>query len=89
MGREACQKLFVTMISLLVGPSSHEEFQVDISGTTVTVVCPLPEEITWSPKGLEAQGNTYVKENHDSSPLNLSCTSGGKTIQMYLKARGE
>ncbi|XP_013042723.2 T-cell surface glycoprotein CD3 epsilon chain [Anser cygnoides] len=82
------------LLLCVVGTAAQEvtdeelkEFQVDISGTTVTVVCPLPEEITWSPKGLEAQGNTYVKENHDSSPLNLSCTSGDKTIQMYLKAR--
>ncbi|XP_040390268.1 T-cell surface glycoprotein CD3 epsilon chain [Cygnus olor] len=70
-----------------VSDEELRELQVDISGTTVTVVCPLPEDITWSPKSSEAQGNTYVKENHDSSPLNLTCTSGSDKIQMYLKAR--
>ncbi|KAM9175273.1 T-cell surface glycoprotein CD3 epsilon chain [Mergus octosetaceus] len=62
------------------------EFQVDISGTTVTVICPLPEPIRWSPSQ-DTESNVFIKKNHDSSPLNLTCTSGNKNIQMYLKAR--
>lgn len=89
VGRDACQKLFVMMISLLVGPSSHEELQVDISGTTVTVLCSLSETVEWRPTSPDTDGSVFIKKNHDSSPLNLTCTAGSRNIHMYLKARGE
>lgn len=89
VGRDACQKLFVMMISLLVGPSSHEELQVEISGTTVEVRCPSFETVQWKPKSPDTENDVFIKKNHDSSPLNLTCTAGNKDIHMYLKARGE
>lgn len=89
VGRDACQKLFVMMISLLVGPSSHEELQVEISGTTVKVRCSLSETVQWKPYSPDTEDTTFIKTNHDSSPLNLTCTADNKNIHMYLKARGE
>lgn len=89
VGRDACQKLFVMMISLLVGPASPEELQVEISGTTVKVTYPLPGTVQWSPDSPDTENNVFTKKNHDSSPLNLTCTADNKNIHMYLKARGE
>ncbi|XP_035202122.1 T-cell surface glycoprotein CD3 epsilon chain [Oxyura jamaicensis] len=70
-----------------VSDAEQREFQVYISGTTVTVSCPFPEPVTWSPKTSESGNNIYVIENHDSSPLNLSCTSNNEKVHMYLVAR--
>ena len=86
------QKLFVMLVSLLVGPSSNKEFLVEISGTTVTITCPLTEgSIVWELTGTKQASNErkYVIENHDSSPANVSCSSGDKKHEMYLNARGE
>lgn len=86
------QKLFVMLVSLLTGLPSNKEFLVEISGTTVTITCPLTEEpIVW--KSAETQVGSserkYVIENHDSFPANLSCSSGTKKYDLYLNARGE
>lgn len=87
------QKPFVMLVSLLVGPPSNKEFLVDISGTTVTITCPLPEEsdIAWEITGTNptSKERKYVIENHDSSPATVSCSSGGKKHEMYLNVRGE
>ncbi|NXK53215.1 CD3E protein, partial [Chauna torquata] len=67
-----------------------EEFLVEISGTTVTITCPLSEgNIKWEPilANSVTDERKYVISNHDSSPLNLSCSEGDKKHQMYLKAR--
>ncbi|KAM9216980.1 T-cell surface glycoprotein CD3 epsilon chain [Leptosomus discolor] len=67
------------------------EFLVEISGTTVTITCPLTEDnIVWEVTGtrLPFQERKYVIENHDSSPVNVSCSADGKKRhEMYLKAR--
>ncbi|KAF1616031.1 UNVERIFIED_CONTAM: T-cell surface glycoprotein CD3 epsilon chain, partial [Eudyptes robustus] len=84
------QKPFVMLVSLLVGPSSNKEFLVEISGTTVTITCPLTEsDIDWKPPGTKLADNNrkYIIENHDSSPINVSCSSGRKTYELYLNAR--
>ncbi|NXG76433.1 CD3E protein, partial [Baryphthengus martii] len=67
-----------------------KEFLVEISGTTVTITCPLTEDIvTWELTGTKPTSNErkYVIENHDSSPANVSCSSGAKKHEMYLNAR--
>ncbi|KAK2530359.1 Cd3e [Columba livia] len=69
----------------------QEEFLVEISGTTVTITCPLSEEsnIAWEITGTKptSRDRKYVIENHDSSPANVSCASGGKKHEMYLNVR--
>ncbi|NXR06469.1 CD3E protein, partial [Semnornis frantzii] len=87
---QAAQELLPMLLSLLIAPFSHGEFLVEISGTTVTITCPLPEDTTtWelsgSPSG--SPGGKYIIENHDSSPVNLTCSSGGQKYKMYLNAR--
>ncbi|NXN09948.1 CD3E protein, partial [Indicator maculatus] len=67
-----------------------EEFLVEISGTTVTITCPLDEESTsWELSGTKAAvtGGKYTIENHDSSPVNVTCASGAQKYAMYLNAR--
>lgn len=86
------QKLFVMLVSLLVGLPSNKEFLVEISGTTVTITCPSTEEpIVWQFAGTQSVSNErkYVIENHDSFPANLSCSSGTNNYNLYLNARGE
>ncbi|NXX52768.1 CD3E protein, partial [Scopus umbretta] len=67
----------------------EKEFLVEISGTTVTITCPISEEtIDWELNGEKSKNNTtYVKESHDSSPVNVSCSFGGTKREMYLNAR--
>lgn len=84
------------LVSLLVVPSSTKEFLVEISGTTVTITCPLTEEsVTWrkAETQLDDKERKYVIENHDSSPATLSCSAGAgagaRTYAIFLKARGE
>ncbi|NXT91407.1 CD3E protein, partial [Anhinga rufa] len=85
----SAQKPFVMLVSLLVGPSSNKEFLVEISGTTVTITCPLPEEtVEWQISDTKSTGvKKYVIENHNSSPATVKCSAGGKTSEMYLNAR--
>ncbi|KGL87719.1 T-cell surface glycoprotein CD3 epsilon chain, partial [Charadrius vociferus] len=67
-----------------------KEFLVEISGTMVTITCPLTEEtIAWKSTGTKPPSNErkYVIENHDSFPTNVSCWSGDKKYNMYLNAR--
>ncbi|KFO92323.1 T-cell surface glycoprotein CD3 epsilon chain, partial [Buceros rhinoceros silvestris] len=71
-----------------------KEFLVEISGTTVTITCPLSEEtITWkkAETQLDNKERKYVIENHDSSPASVSCSTGAgeaaRTYAMYLNAR--
>uniref|UniRef100_A0A663M062 T-cell surface glycoprotein CD3 epsilon chain n=1 Tax=Athene cunicularia TaxID=194338 RepID=A0A663M062_ATHCN len=87
---KAPQELFVTLVPPFLGPSSHEEFLVEISGTTVTITCPLTEgNILWEFRGdkLTSDERKYVIENHDSSPAVVSCSSGGQKYAMHLHAR--
>ncbi|NXW62049.1 CD3E protein, partial [Eurystomus gularis] len=68
-----------------------KEFLVEISGTTVTITCPLTEDqIVWKRSSTKVDSNTrkYVIENYDSSPANLSCSlESGRNYEMYLNAR--
>ncbi|NXO00366.1 CD3E protein, partial [Rhinopomastus cyanomelas] len=67
-----------------------EEFLVEISGTTVTITCPLAEDgIKWDITGArgESRESKYIIENHNSNPVDVSCSSGSRKFQMYLKAR--
>ncbi|NWX78296.1 CD3E protein, partial [Alca torda] len=67
-----------------------KEFLVEISGTTVTITCPLTEgSINWESTGVTPTSDErkYVIENHDSTPVNVSCSAGGKKYHMYLNAR--
>ncbi|XP_065508232.1 T-cell surface glycoprotein CD3 epsilon chain isoform X1 [Caloenas nicobarica] len=81
----------VMLVSLLVGPPSNKEFLVEISGTTVTITCPLTEEgnIVWEITGMKptSQARKYVIENHDSSPTSVNCSLGAKKHEMYLNVR--
>ncbi|NXK87160.1 CD3E protein, partial [Formicarius rufipectus] len=68
----------------------REEFLVEISGTTVTVTCPLEEEdIKWKRQGAAVTGseNKYILMDHDSSPVTLSCSSGNEEFNLYLNVR--
>ncbi|NXC69191.1 CD3E protein, partial [Anhinga anhinga] len=87
--RKSAQKPFVMLVSLLVGPSSNKEFLVEISGTTVTITCPLTEDtIDWEISGTKITGKRkHVIENHDSSPASVTCSAGGQNYEMYLHAR--
>ncbi|KFZ60508.1 T-cell surface glycoprotein CD3 epsilon chain, partial [Podiceps cristatus] len=79
----------VTLVSLLVGPAARE-FLVEISGTTVTITCPLTEgNIVWELSGRKAEGSDqkHTIQDHDSSPANVSCSSGSDKYEMYLNAR--
>uniref|UniRef100_A0A8C3CLS0 T-cell surface glycoprotein CD3 epsilon chain n=1 Tax=Cairina moschata TaxID=8855 RepID=A0A8C3CLS0_CAIMO len=70
-----------------VSDEELSELQVDISGTTVTVLCSLSETVEWRPTSPDTDGSVFIKKDHDSSPLNLTCTAGSRNIHMYLKAR--
>ncbi|OWK55721.1 T-cell surface glycoprotein CD3 epsilon chain [Lonchura striata] len=68
----------------------EREFLVEISGTTVTITCPLEHEsIRWELAG-KVQDTTERKlilKDHDSAPANLSCGEGTGKRQLYLNAR--
>uniref|UniRef100_A0A8C4V138 T-cell surface glycoprotein CD3 epsilon chain n=2 Tax=Falco tinnunculus TaxID=100819 RepID=A0A8C4V138_FALTI len=69
---------------------AQEEFLVEISGTTVTITCPLTEvRMSWELFGTPATSHErkYVIENHDSSPGYVSCSAGEKKYEMYLNVR--
>ncbi|XP_025913764.1 T-cell surface glycoprotein CD3 epsilon chain [Apteryx rowi] len=72
------------------GSTSPPKFLVDISGTTVTITCPVTEgDIVWKSTLTKPTDNVnkYVIENYDNSPGNVSCSSGQQKYNMYLKAR--
>ncbi|NXK37105.1 CD3E protein, partial [Piprites chloris] len=78
------------LVSFLVGLSANEEFLVEISGTTVTITCPLTEgDIEWkSTKTGSSNERNYIIPDHDSSPANLSCSDpSGKRHELYLNTR--
>ncbi|XP_075579401.1 T-cell surface glycoprotein CD3 epsilon chain [Pelecanus crispus] len=82
--------LLLCVVGTAAQQASTKEFLVEISGTTVTITCPLSEDkVTWQQNGknLEFNEAKYIIENHDSSPVNLSCSSGGEKHEMYLNAR--
>ncbi|XP_030320623.1 T-cell surface glycoprotein CD3 epsilon chain isoform X1 [Calypte anna] len=86
-------ELSLPLLGLLlgvVGSTAQQEFLVEISGTTVTITCPLTEgSIAWEITGIqpESKERKYVIENHDSSPTNVSCSTDDKKHEMYLNAR--
>ncbi|XP_057897310.1 T-cell surface glycoprotein CD3 epsilon chain [Melospiza georgiana] len=70
----------------------EEEFLVEISGTTVTITCPLGEDddnIQWelSGKTQDTKERKFIIKDHDSSPANLSCSLGNAKHQLYLNAK--
>ncbi|NXY03801.1 CD3E protein, partial [Pteruthius melanotis] len=78
------------LVSFLIGLSSQGEFLVEISGTTVTITCPLENEgIRWDLSGNKqnTEERKFIIKDHDSTPANLSCSSGGKEHKLYLNAR--
>ncbi|NXR96272.1 CD3E protein, partial [Hypocryptadius cinnamomeus] len=77
------------LASFLIGVSSQGEFLVEISGTTVTITCPLEHEnIQWYLFGniQDTKERKFIIKDHDSTPANLSCSSD-KKHQLYLKAK--
>ncbi|XP_027555355.1 T-cell surface glycoprotein CD3 epsilon chain [Neopelma chrysocephalum] len=78
---------------LWAGLSASEEFLVEISGTTVTITCPLTEDdVKWkSTEGTTDPSNVrkHIITDHKSSPINLSCSSAssGTSHELYLNAR--
>ncbi|NXU00502.1 CD3E protein, partial [Buphagus erythrorhynchus] len=81
---------FWPLVSLLIGACSQGEFLVEISGTTVTITCPFEdEEIRWELSGRaeDTRERKFVIKDHDSTPANLSCSSGAQKRQLYLNAR--
>ncbi|NWT58049.1 CD3E protein, partial [Erythrocercus mccallii] len=71
----------------------QEEFLVEISGTTVTVTCPFENEgIQWTLSGrteatTEKKERKFIMRDHDSAPVNLTCSQDKKNRQLYLNAR--
>ncbi|KAM4885761.1 T-cell surface glycoprotein CD3 epsilon chain isoform 1-T2 [Sylvia borin] len=66
------------------------EFLVEISGTTVTITCPLEDDsIQWtsSRNGEVTEERKFIFRDHDSSPANLSCSLGKTKRELYLNAR--
>ncbi|XP_041269818.1 T-cell surface glycoprotein CD3 epsilon chain [Onychostruthus taczanowskii] len=66
------------------------EFLVEISGTTVTITCPLEDEdIRWDlfGKTQDTKERKFIIKDHDSTPANLSCSLGNKKHQLYLNAK--
>uniref|UniRef100_A0A669Q1J0 CD3e molecule n=1 Tax=Phasianus colchicus TaxID=9054 RepID=A0A669Q1J0_PHACC len=66
------------------------EFTVEISGTTVTITCPSSgSNIKVMPKndGKTINDNKYMIENHNSSPLNVTCEENNEKHEMYLNAK--
>ncbi|NWI95742.1 CD3E protein, partial [Pitta sordida] len=85
-------ELSLPLLGLLLwaGLSAHEEFQVEISGTTVTVTCPLADDnIQWVGNGktTDTDKRRLIIVDHDSSPAKLSCSSGSEKHELYLNAR--
>ncbi|KFQ88104.1 T-cell surface glycoprotein CD3 epsilon chain, partial [Phoenicopterus ruber ruber] len=68
-----------------------KEFLVEISGTTVTITCPVNKDtVTWEVNGekkTHLKERKYVIDNHDSSTLNVSCSAEDKRYELYLNAR--
>ncbi|NWV33213.1 CD3E protein, partial [Grantiella picta] len=63
------------------------KFLVEISGTTVTITCPLDDVgVQWEPPGRTEEGKLVIKD-HDSTPANLSCFLGNERHELYLNAR--
>ncbi|XP_054659150.1 T-cell surface glycoprotein CD3 epsilon chain isoform X2 [Grus americana] len=78
------------LLLCMVGTTAQQEFLVEISGTTVTIRCPSSKDpILWELSGVKQDNKeqNYVIENHDSSPVNVSCSAGGEKYEMYLNAR--
>ncbi|NXO06193.1 CD3E protein, partial [Oriolus oriolus] len=78
------------LVSFLIGLSSQGEFLVEISGTTVTITCPLEDkDIKWHPsrRGKDIGERKFIIEDHDSTPANLSCSLGSDKRELYLNAR--
>ncbi|XP_064253717.1 T-cell surface glycoprotein CD3 epsilon chain [Passer domesticus] len=95
MRLEQCLPL-LGLLLCAVGTTSQEgeelegEFLVEISGTTVTITCPLEDEdIRWDlfGKTQDTRERKFIIKDHDSTPANLSCSSGTKEHQLYLNAK--
>ncbi|NWV19307.1 CD3E protein, partial [Origma solitaria] len=71
----------------LIGLSSQGKFVVEISGTTVTITCPLKDvNVKWNPSETIEEGKLILKD-HDSTPTNVSCFTDKKRRELYLNAR--
>ncbi|RLV93720.1 hypothetical protein DV515_00013348 [Chloebia gouldiae] len=99
MRLEQCLPL-LGLLLCAVGTTAQEdeelegEFLVEISGTTVTITCPLEHEaIHWELAGKEqdTKERKLILKDHDSTPANLSCSfrdkKGSGKRQLYLNAR--
>ncbi|NXO37393.1 CD3E protein, partial [Locustella ochotensis] len=78
------------LVSFLIGVSSQGEFLVEISGTTVTITCPIENEnVQWDVSGRKGvfEERKFIIKDHDSTPANLSCSLGDTKRQLYLNAR--
>ncbi|NXS04573.1 CD3E protein, partial [Oxylabes madagascariensis] len=78
------------LVSFLIGVSSQGEFLVEISGTTVTITCPIDDEnIQWDLRGRigDTLERKFIIRDHDSTPANLSCSLGNRKHELYLNAR--
>ncbi|KAH1175310.1 hypothetical protein KIL84_008184 [Mauremys mutica] len=74
--------------------AEQNPFQVVISKTKVTITCPIESEsesdIQWKKEPEQAKNGKqdYVIEEYDSSKDGLyTCTSGGNSARLYLKAK--
>lgn len=80
------------MVPFLIGVSSQGEFLVEISGTTVTITCPIDDDdIQWTLSGTAqaTKERKFTIRDHDSKSANLSCSLGNRKHELYLNAKGE
>ncbi|NXP37021.1 CD3E protein, partial [Leiothrix lutea] len=75
---------------LLCAVPSQDMFLVEISGTRVTITCPLGDKgIQWALSGKtdNTQQGKFTITDHDSKPANLSCSLENEKRELYLNAR--
>uniref|UniRef100_A0A8D2PPE2 CD3e molecule n=1 Tax=Zosterops lateralis melanops TaxID=1220523 RepID=A0A8D2PPE2_ZOSLA len=66
------------------------EFLVEISGTTVTITCPIDDDdIQWTLSGTAQaiKERKFTIRDHDSKSANLSCSLGNRKHELYLNAK--
>ncbi|XP_039578098.1 T-cell surface glycoprotein CD3 epsilon chain [Passer montanus] len=90
MRLEQCLPLLGLLLCAVGTTSQQGEFLVEISGTTVTITCPLEDEdIRWDlfGKTQDTRERKFIIKDHDSTPANLSCSLGTEKHQLYLHAK--
>ncbi|NWS06870.1 CD3E protein, partial [Motacilla alba] len=91
MRLEQCLPLLGLLLCAVGTTAQQGKFLVEISGTTVTITCPIEddENIQWhlAGKTQDTKERKLIIKDHDSTPANLSCSLGKEKHQLYLNAK--